>query len=144
MSLPFALDHINLWLIRDRVDGVEGWCVVDCCLDNPTARAQWEQVFTTSLMGLPVLRVIATHLHPDHLGLAHWLCNKFKAPLLISATEYQSATLSSNGTSNFGGVGTQEFFTANGWTDPEDQAMSKIGFFITTRWCPRCPRLTAA
>ena len=30
MSLPFALDHINLWLLRDEIDGRAGWTVVDC------------------------------------------------------------------------------------------------------------------
>ena len=38
------------------------------------AKAQWESVFAHELDGLPVLRVIITHMHPDHIGLAHWLC----------------------------------------------------------------------
>ena len=91
MSLPFALDHINLWLLKDCMDGVDGWTVVDCCLDNPGARKQWSQVFATSLQGLPVLRVIVTHMHPDHLGLAHWLCAHWQVPLWISATDYYTA-----------------------------------------------------
>ena len=39
MPLPFALDHINLWLLRDRIDGREGWTAVDCCIDRPESRA---------------------------------------------------------------------------------------------------------
>ena len=39
MALPFALDHINLWLLRDKIDGVEGWTVVDCCIDDAATRA---------------------------------------------------------------------------------------------------------
>src|SRR5688572_4643589 len=74
MSLPFALDHINLWLLRDELDGPQGrqqgWTVVDCCVSRDEARAQWERIFATELEGLPVLRVIVTHMHPDHLGLA--------------------------------------------------------------------------
>ena len=91
MSLPFALNHINLWLLRDRLHGVDGWCIVDCCLDSTESRAYWEQVFENSLMGLPVLRVLATHMHPDHLGLAHWLCERWQVPLYISATDYHTA-----------------------------------------------------
>ena len=91
MALPFALDHINLWLLKDRIDGVEGWTIVDCCLDNPQARNQWSEVFANCLNGLPVLRVIATHMHPDHLGLAHWLCAHWQVPLWISATDYHTA-----------------------------------------------------
>ena len=119
MSLPFALDHINLWLIRDRVDGVDGWCVVDCCLDNPSARAQWEQVFTSSLMGLPILRVIATHLHPDHLGLAHWLCAHWQVPLYISATDYHTARTLINTPANHEGTQSQDFFRSHGLQDDE-------------------------
>ena len=57
MGLPFALDHINLWLLRDRQPGpggmVEGWTVVDCCVATEAARAQWEAIFATQLEGLP-------------------------------------------------------------------------------------------
>ena len=78
MSLPFVLNHINLWLLRDEMDGpegrVQGWSVVDCCINVPEARAQWEQIFENELDGLPILRVIVTHMHPDHIGLADWLC----------------------------------------------------------------------
>ena len=91
MFLPFALDHINLWLLRDHYEGREGWAIVDCCLDQASAREQWQHLFNHALEGLPVLRVIVTHLHPDHLGLAHWLCDYWKAPLWISATDFHTA-----------------------------------------------------
>ena len=91
MFLPFALDHINLWLLRDTYEGREGWAIVDCCLDQDSAREQWQQIFDHSLEGLPVLRVFVTHLHPDHLGLAHWLCDYWKVPLWISATDFHTA-----------------------------------------------------
>ena len=143
MPLPFALDHINLWLLEDSEEtatGVrKGWTAVDCGVTNPGTQAAWEQVFAGPMKGLPILRVLVTHMHPDHMGLAHWLCDTFKAPLLISATEYQSATMASNGTSNFGGVGTQEFFSANGWTDPDDQAMVKERVFYYNKMVPSVP-----
>jgi len=78
MGLPFALNHINLWLLRDRDGDRDGWAVVDCGIDNAATRADWEQVFAHSLDGLPILRVIVTHMHPDHIGLAHWLCERWK------------------------------------------------------------------
>lgn len=119
MALPFALDHINLWLIRDHLDGVDGWCIVDCCLDNPQTRAQWLQVFDATLVGLPVLRVLATHLHPDHLGLAHWLCQHWQVPLYISATDYHTArTLIANPPPAHGSQ-SQAFFKSHGLRDPE-------------------------
>ncbi len=96
MRLPFALDHINLWLLRDTIDGVAGWTVVDCCIAHDEARAQWEQIFETQLQGLPILRVIVTHMHPDHIGLAHWLCERWNAPLWISSTDYHVARLAAS------------------------------------------------
>ena len=57
MGLPFALNHINLWLLRDCIDGVEGWSIVDCCIHRDEAKAQWEAIFAQELEGLPVLRL---------------------------------------------------------------------------------------
>jgi glyoxylase-like metal-dependent hydrolase (beta-lactamase superfamily II) len=124
MALPFALDHINLWLLRDRLDGREGWTVVDCCIARDEAKAQWEQVFARELQGLPILRVIVTHMHPDHIGLAHWLCERWSTPehecrLWISSTDYHAAVIASQRTTSFGGEGTARFFASHGLVDPE-------------------------
>lgn len=118
MSLPFALDHINLWLVKDQIDGVDGWTVVDCCLDNPQARAQWQTVFDQCLDGLPVLRVVVTHMHPDHLGLAHWLCAHWQVPLWISATDYQTAKNLIASVATHDGQQAISFFQSHGLTDP--------------------------
>ncbi len=119
MALPFALDHINLWLLRDEIDGRQGWTVVDCCIAKDEARAQWETIFTTQLEGLPILRVVVTHMHPDHVGLAHWLCDRWNAPLWMSATDYHVARLNTSGTSGQGGEAAAVFFQRHGLTDPE-------------------------
>ncbi|MFT4268785.1 MAG: MBL fold metallo-hydrolase [Xenophilus sp.] len=123
MQLPFALDHINLWLLRDRIDGREGWSVVDCCISRREAQAQWAQIFETQLQGLPILRVIVTHMHPDHIGLAHWLCERWDAPLFISSTDYHVArVLSTSGDTLAGGQAAADFFASHGMTDPESLA----------------------
>ena len=119
MGLPFALDHINLWLLRDEIDGRQGWSVVDCCITRDETKAQWERVFETQLDGLPVLRVIVTHMHPDHIGLAHWLCERWDAPLWISATDFYAARIGSQSTTGFGGEGAARFFASHGLTDPD-------------------------
>src|SRR5438067_44236 len=119
MALPFALDHINLWLLRDEIDGREGWSVVDCCISRDESKAQWETVFATQLQGLPILRVIVTHMHPDHVGLAWWLCERWNAPLWISATDFNAARLASQSTTGFGGAAAADFFASHGLTDPE-------------------------
>jgi glyoxylase-like metal-dependent hydrolase (beta-lactamase superfamily II) len=129
MALPFALDHINLWLLRDRLDGREGWTVVDCCVARDEAKAQWQQVFERELQGLPILRVLVTHMHSDHIGLAHWLCERWSTTahecrLWISATDYNAARLASQSTTAFGGEGAAAFFSAHGLRDPD--ALEKI------------------
>ena len=119
MALPFALDHINLWLIRDVQDGRPGWTVVDCCIASETSRAQWEQLFASALEGLPVLRVLVTHMHPDHIGLASWLCARWSAPLWISATDYHTAHTLLHGKPEKRGDQAADFFASHGLQDAE-------------------------
>lgn len=119
MGLPFALDHINLWLLRDRdvERDMDGWTVVDCCIDSPATREQWESVFASSLDGLPILRVVVTHMHPDHVGLAHWLCDRWQVPLWMSATDYHTARIAIDDRNGFGGEAGAEFYRSHGMTD---------------------------
>jgi glyoxylase-like metal-dependent hydrolase (beta-lactamase superfamily II) len=126
MRLPFALDHINLWLLRDEIDGVSGWTIVDCGIANDETRASWEQVFATQLEGMPVLRVIVTHMHPDHVGLSQWLCEKWNVPMWISMTDYLTAqwlSCKEGGAavgSRAGSGGSADHFQRHGLTTPED------------------------
>ena len=124
MSLPFALDHINLWLLRDRQEDmhgklIEGWSVVDCCVNRTEARTQWEQIFADELEGLPILRVIVTHMHPDHIGLAGWLCEHWNAPLWISSTDYHVASVAMKDRDGFGGESGADFYSLHGQTDAD-------------------------
>lgn len=124
MVLPFALDHINLWLLRDELDGREGWTLVDCGIANPATREAWQQVFDSrELAGLPVLRVIVTHMHPDHVGLASWLTRKWSTPdhecrLWMSATDFSAARMASSATAGTGVI-SAPFAASHGITDPE-------------------------
>ncbi len=143
MGLPFALDHINLWLVRDEMPGpsgpLAGWTVVDCGIHNPATHAAWEEVFASALQGLPILRVLVTHMHPDHMGSAHWLCERWQAPLWISSTEYLSAQMATHGLSNFGGDLTQAFFASHGWSDPNDMRDVKARMGYYSGMVPRVP-----
>jgi len=84
MRLPMQLNHINLWLLEDE----GGWTVVDCGIKNDETTQAWEQLFAGPMRGLPIKRVIVTHMHPDHIGLAGWLVRRFDVELWISRTEY--------------------------------------------------------
>ena len=123
MGLPFALDHINLWALRDRVDGRDGWTLVDCGITNDTTQRAWESVFANAFDGLPVLRVIVTHMHPDHIGLAHWLTERWTTPehtcrMWISATDYNTARLASTVNTGVGGEAAARFMASHGMADP--------------------------
>ena len=93
MPLPFALDHINLWLLEDGA----GWTIVDTGYAMARTQELWEQIFALRLGGWPVTRVIVTHYHPDHIGLADWLTQRWRAPLWVTEKEWLSARVMSHG-----------------------------------------------
>jgi glyoxylase-like metal-dependent hydrolase (beta-lactamase superfamily II) len=127
LPLPFALDHVNVWLMRDTFQGREGWSIIDCGISRDEVRAIWEQVFENALEGAPILRVIVTHMHPDHIGLADWLCTRWNAPLFMTMTDYFVANLWSTPEGRFSGPTGEsavEHFQRHGLSDP--QALEKI------------------
>ncbi len=84
MPLPMQLNHINLWLLEDG----DGWTIVDTGIrDVPTAEA-WKALFIGQMQNKPIKRVIVTHLHPDHVGMAGWLVRRFGVELWMSRTDY--------------------------------------------------------
>ena len=89
MPLPFALNHINLWALED--DG--GWTLVDTGIADDTTRGLWEQLFSGPLAGRKVVRLIVTHFHPDHAGLAGWLTERFGVELWMTRAEWLYARM---------------------------------------------------
>jgi glyoxylase-like metal-dependent hydrolase (beta-lactamase superfamily II) len=146
MKLPFALDHINLWLLRDRQDGRDGWTIVDCGIADDSTRAAWEQIFASpELEGLPVLRVICTHMHPDHIGLAAWLTERWSAAerdcrLWISATDWNAARVASQSTTGFGGEAAVRFYARHGLSDPDSLAKVRERSNYYANMVPQVPR----
>ena len=118
MPLPFALDHINLWLLHDPQAGGGAWAAVDCGAGTDATRAAWEQVFTGALGGAPLSRVFATHCHPDHVGLSDWLCQKFGAPLWMTTGEYGFARMMAAALPGVDGPAAVPHFQRHGLVDP--------------------------
>ena len=118
MPLPFALDHINLWLIADHAGERAGWTGVDCGVANDATRAAWEGVFAGAMAGQPLLRVIATHCHPDHVGLSEWLCSRFQAPFWATTGEYAFARMMSAALPGVDGSAAIPHFERHGLVDP--------------------------
>jgi glyoxylase-like metal-dependent hydrolase (beta-lactamase superfamily II) len=84
MPMPMALDHINVYLLEEA----DGWTLVDTGLNTGTNRAIWEHTVSHRLKGLPLKRLICTHSHYDHAGLAGWIMDRFQIPLLMTHGEY--------------------------------------------------------
>ena len=84
LPLPYRINHINAWLVRDGA----GWAVVDTGTHTEAAMATWDALLAGPLLDGPLTRVIATHMHPDHVGLAGWLQQRHGAALWMSEREY--------------------------------------------------------
>lgn len=89
MPLPFALNAINLWLLDDG----EGWTAIDTGVGGDVTQGHWNRVIDEALDGRPITRVIVTHMHPDHVGCAGWLTQRFGCPLWMSRLEYFSCRI---------------------------------------------------
>ncbi len=84
MPLPFQLDHINLWLLEDG----DGWTLVDTGLADDDTRGLWQRLFSDVLGGKPIKRLICTHFHPDHMGLAGWFVREWDIALWMTLGEW--------------------------------------------------------
>ena len=97
LPLPGSLGHINSWLLDDRVDGYAdgrgGVAIVDTGLMTTGCSDAWKALFAGSLADAPITRILCTHLHPDHIGLAGWLGKRFGVPLYMTRGEWLSAKL---------------------------------------------------
>src|SRR5262249_38433181 len=143
MPLPFALDHINLWLLDDEIEGRAGFTAIDCGITSEPTRTAWERLFDTAFDGKPLVRVLATHFHPDHLGLAWWLTaggerKRWQAPLWMTLGEYAFGRMLSGHVDGLGaeaGARAAAHFAANGLRD--GPALEKI----VSRGAGHYPRL---
>ena len=124
-TLPMALNHVNVWVIRDG----DGWVVIDTGLGLPDTVEAWEAALAGPLDGRPITRLICTHMHPDHIGLAGWLCERFDAPLFMSRLEYVTGRmlLADTGPAPEAGVA---FYRAAGWSDEQlESYRTRYGLF---------------
>lgn len=93
MPVPGSLAHINLWLLDDGEDGSGDFAIADTGLFTPETTAAWKSMFGGVLSGRTLTRIFVTHFHPDHVGCAGWLANRYKAPIWMNRTEWLIARL---------------------------------------------------
>jgi glyoxylase-like metal-dependent hydrolase (beta-lactamase superfamily II) len=90
LPLPFRLNHVNVWLLRDE----DGWTIIDTGADTAEARGVWEGLLDGPLADGPINRLVATHGHTDHVGLAGWLTERTGGtPFVSTLGEWMSAQI---------------------------------------------------
>lgn len=113
MPLPYALNHINVWAIQDG----EGWAVVDTGVNTPETVAAWRGVVAGAFGGRPITRVICTHMHPDHVGMAGWLTRRFQCPLHMTRLEYLTCRVLVADTGREAPEEAIRFYRSAGWSE---------------------------
>jgi glyoxylase-like metal-dependent hydrolase (beta-lactamase superfamily II) len=111
MPLFASLPWINVWALAD--DG--GWAIVDTGIRSTGMVTAWETAFATALRGAPVTRVFATHMHPDHCGMAGWITERFDVRLWMSRLEYLTCRLMAADTGRSAPREGIDFYRAAGW-----------------------------
>ncbi len=92
LKLPFRLNHVNIYLLADG----DGWAMVDSGFGNEESIAAWTALFEGPLAHVRITRLIVTHSHPDHVGLAGWVVERFNCPLYMSQVEYLQSVYHQN------------------------------------------------
>jgi glyoxylase-like metal-dependent hydrolase (beta-lactamase superfamily II) len=93
LPLPMALDHVNIYAIRERTENDDGWTLIDTGFDTKKSRSIWIDLIKGPLLNLPIKRVIITHHHPDHIGLAGWFKSEYNADIWASRTTWLFARM---------------------------------------------------
>jgi glyoxylase-like metal-dependent hydrolase (beta-lactamase superfamily II) len=127
MPLPFQLNHINLWLLEDELEGKPAWTIVDCGIADETTRGLWQRLFEEPMGSRPVRRIIVTHYHPDHAGNAAWLAQRFGAELWMTQGEYLTAHAVRTGTAGYTTEAVLAVFRKNGLPEERHAKMSGRG-----------------
>ena len=89
LPLPFRLNHVNCYLLRDDA----GWTLVDTGLNWPDAQAVWQAALAElTIKFSDIHRIVLTHTHPDHFGMAGWFQKQSGAPVYMSPREVEWST----------------------------------------------------
>ncbi len=131
MPLPFSLNHINLWLLQDG----DRWALVDSGVGTTETKDHWRAVFEGTMGGRPASHVIATHMHPDHVGCAGFLAHHFDVDLWMTRDEYMMCRILVADTGREAPEEGVHFYKDAGFTDEQlhgyQQAFGFFGKFVT-------------
>ena len=128
MPMPFRLDHVNLWAVRDGT----GWAVVDTGLSTVETAVAWNTILGPSgpLRGERVTRVLVTHMHPDHVGMAGWITRRFDCRLWMTRLEYLHCRVLMGDTVREAPEDGVRFYRKAGWGDEDIESYrARFGSF---------------
>ena len=110
LPLPFRLDHVNIHLIEDG----PGWAVLDTGIGDARTQDIWDSVLAGPLRGRALTRLIVTHYHPDHVGLAGWLARRHGLELWMPRPEYLLSLALQYAPSDLGVEASRPFYRRHG------------------------------
>ena len=127
MRLPMVgLNHINVW----AVDDAPGWTLIDTGMQTADTAADWTSALSGPLGARPVQRVICTHMHPDHIGMAGWLTRRYDCRLWTTRLEYITCRMLVADTGREAPPDGVRFYRAAGWDDEAlEQYKARFGGF---------------
>lgn len=112
LPLPYRLNHINVWAIADG----DGWTLVDTGSRTEENVAVWQDLMSRPPLDRPLKRVMVTHMHPDHIGMAGWLTRRYGLRLWISRLEYLSCRALTADTLREAPADALAFYREAGWS----------------------------
>lgn len=89
---PFAMREMNSYLIH----GDRGFTIVDTGSIAHESITTWENLLHS---GVKIEKIVFTHAHPDHIGLAGWFQKNYGIPTYISTLGYQEMKSTRSGES---------------------------------------------
>tara|TARA_B110000438_G_scaffold300088_1_gene351675 strand:- start:13939 stop:14985 length:1047 start_codon:yes stop_codon:yes gene_type:complete len=113
MPLPIALNHINLWLL----EGKNGWTIIDSGMANDESKEVWINLFETLFKGKSLEKLLITHMHLDHSGLAGWLSDHWNLDPYFTEKEYQETQILSEGIEKSQEFIALDFYKSCGYDD---------------------------
>ena len=129
LTLPFRLNHVNIYLLADG----DGWTMIDTGIGNDATVAAWTALFEGPLKGFKITRLIVTHAHPDHVGLAGWIVERFGCKLHMSQVEYLQAAYHQHRGSPERKLAQRLFFRRHGMDEEITEALLGKGQDYLTR-----------
>jgi glyoxylase-like metal-dependent hydrolase (beta-lactamase superfamily II) len=110
LPLPYRLDHVNVYLIENA----GGWTSFDTGLATSSCKEAWQAALAGPLAGNGLKSLIVSHFHPDHVGLAGWLCEQYSLDLTMPRPEYLHSLVLQCAPADYGEAVFRPFYKRHG------------------------------